>query len=248
MHNRYPWASAVARGYAPASSALGLELRLNPWRYGELYGSFLMNQFQTAYELDTYAADYVPNALGWLAGVDLAVPFRGGWIVGGAEFSYANPWLYLRENRFNSYYWGRQLTSNVSVAGKSQYAGSSIGLPYGPDSLAFLARLGWDQPGRLRAALSFEYSARGQNRLFKTAYDEGEDAAKLKTPSGVAERLVGAGLNVEWEASPRYGLSGGVRWANITNHDNQEGARVSYLDVTLGLTLRYPVPRGGPGR
>lgn len=248
LHNRYPWKNAVARGYVPASSALGLELRLNPWRYGELYGSFLMNQFQTAYELDTYAADHVPNAFGWLAGVDLALPFRGGWIVGGAEFSYANPWLYVRENRFNSFYWGRQLSSNVGVAGKSQYAGSSIGLPYGPDSLAFLARLGWDAPGRLRAALSFEYSARGQNRLFETAYAEGEDAAKLKTPSGVAERRVGAGLSVEWEASPRYGLSGGVRWAAITNYGNQEGARASYLDLSLGLTLRYPAPRDGSGR
>lgn len=235
LHNRYAWNSQAAAGFIPASSALGLEFRLNPWRYMEFYGSFLMNQLQTGYEKDRYGASDIPDAYGWLAGVETAIPLSGGWALAGMEYYFANPWLYIRENRFNSYYWGRRLASNV--AGADQLARGSIGHPLGPDARAFSAFVGWDAPGFLRAALEFEAATRGQNALFSAAYREGEAAAALRAPSGETVRSVSAGLRAEWIPVSGARLMAGFHWTSMSGPGL---ASASYLDWSLGLALRYP--------
>jgi hypothetical protein len=239
LHNRYAWNSDIT-DLTTASSALGFELRLNPWRYMELYGSFVMNQFQTAYELSAYpSSDAIPNAYGWLGGIDAAIPLRKGWLRAGAEYVYTNPWLYVRENKFNSYFWKRPLTSNVSVDGKTQWASASLGYPYGPDARVLYLHAGWDIPGFIRSELSYEYAERGEQTLF-SEYDVGEDAATRKTPSGTAERSSIISAGIEWRVKDGLSVQGGLRWGLVANAQHVEGSSSAYLDFSLGLTLEYP--------
>ncbi|GAB1455633.1 hypothetical protein MASR2M48_09400 [Spirochaetota bacterium] len=143
LHNRFAW---NATSFESAASVLGLELRFNPWRYMELYGSFAMNQLQTSYERERYAGDAeaIPNAYAWLAGGEGAYPFMGGWIRASLEYVFTNPWMYIRENRFTSFTWRRRLTSNV--AGADQLCDSFIGYRYGPDARSVLWRSGLGCP------------------------------------------------------------------------------------------------------
>lgn len=227
LHNRYAWNSDIAPGTPPASSALGLELRANPWRYMELYGSFIMNQLQTSYEIKTYGASEIPDSYGWIVGAEGAYPLGRGWAIGGVEYVYTNPWLYIRESRFNSFFWGRAVTSNVS--GSYQRVYSSLGYPAGPDSEALFARFGWDAPGMLLVEFSVESLRRGSNELLSTAYEEGEAAAGLRTPSGTVRRSTSFAGRVEWAASPAMTASAGVRISSVAD-----------VELALGLRLRYP--------
>ena len=91
FHNLFRWHDA--------SSILALEAAFNPWRYMELYGEFVLNEFATAFEQTRYPEDRIPNAFGCLGGVRARIPLGAGYLDGGGEFVYVNPWMYLREGR-----------------------------------------------------------------------------------------------------------------------------------------------------
>lgn len=246
LHNMWAWNRTKFDGIpdndmTSAASILGAELRVNPWRFVELYGSFAMNQLQTDYERSRYggAAATIPNAYAWQAGADAAYPFMGGWIRATAEYVFTNPWMYVRENSLNSFIWRRVLPSNVSADGKSSLASAPIGYRYGPDSRVFFCSLGWDAPGALSFAASAEYAERGEQTI-ESAYHEGEAAVELTTPTGIPERTASVTLESSW--SPRAGVSlyGAFVFRHIENSGHLEGQTASAMDALVGISVSFP--------
>jgi len=244
LHNRWAWNATGYDGLpdnnlVSASSVLGLELRVNPWRYMELYGSFAMNQFQTSYELDRFAgaADAIPNAYAWQAGGDAAFPFLGGWLRATVEYVFTNPWMYVRENRLNSFSWRRVLPTNV--AGGKTIEDAPLGYRYGPDARVVFAAAGWDAPGLFSFMASAEYARRGEQTIL-SSYAEGPDALALSTPSGTPEDTTSLGLEVSW--NPRAGISlyGAVSLQMVENAGHVVGASASALDALLGFSVSFP--------
>jgi hypothetical protein len=244
LHNRFAWNATFTDGLAgneffTAASILGAELRVNPWRYMELYGSFAMNQFQTQYELDRYAgaADAMPNAFAWQAGGEAAYPLLGGWIRAAVEYVYTNPWMYIRENRFNSFTWRRRLASNV--VGSDQLTDAFLGYHYGPDAKVFYAAAGWDAPGKLSFMASLEYAERGEQNLY-TPYDEGDDAVGLVTPTGIAELSTILALEASWSPLPGLSLYGSLASSSILNASHSSGAKAVSVDNLIGIAVSFP--------
>lgn len=242
LHNRYAWNTSPL-SYLNASSAFGLELRINPWRYVEAYGSFLMNQFQTWYEKERYgdAATATPDAFGWLVGVDAAYPAWGGWLTGGLEYVYTNPWLYIRENRHNSYTWRRRIASNVAaLSGKTQFVDASLGYPYGPDTLLAGLWLGWDKPGQIQVLVSLERLVKGENSI-KDFAESGPEAVAATSPTGIAETR----WNLNAEASIRFlqlfELYGALKLSIVDGYGHQTGAQAMLWDGILGIAFRMPI-------
>ncbi len=244
LHNRFAWNATFADGLAgneffTAASILGAELRVNPWRYMELYGSFAMNQFQTQYELDRYAgaADVMPNAYAWQAGGEVAYPLLGGWIRATVEYVFTNPWMYIRENRFNSFTWRRRLTSNV--VGADQLTDAFLGYHYGPDAKVFYTAAGWDAPGKLSFMASLEYAERGEQNLY-TPYDEGDDAVGLVTPTGIPELSTILALEASWSPLPGLSVYGSLASSSILNMGHSSGIKAVSVDSLLGITVSFP--------
>ena len=241
LHNRFPWNTTYYDGldgndFVPAATLVSVELRVNPWRYAELYGTLAMNQLQSAYEIERYGADAIPNAYAWNAGLEAAYPLAGGWLRAGFEYVYTNPWMYIRENRLNSFTWRRRLTSNIS--GADQLADAYIGYRYGPDAMAWSGTIGWDSPGRLRGKARLEYALKGEQDM-DTAYATGQEAASLRTPTGTPERITSIGLEAAWKVRPWLELGCGLVWTSVGDYGHAAGASASALDARASISVSY---------
>lgn len=237
FHNLFLWnhIAGTTRGFMPASSFLGAEIRINPWKYIEFYGAFAMNQLQTDFEKSYYGATTIPNAVGYLAGVKAAWPIFKGWFTGTVEYVYTNPWLYIRENTLNSWFWYRALTSNY--AGAQQYAVTPLGYPYGPDTIVFYCSMGYEDFTVWNVSISCAYIVKGEHNE-TTPYEESETAASLSTPSGIPENLFRSGFVIKYRYSPVLLLFAGYEYLHYTNFDHSTGAVHKQHNVTLGIEFR----------
>ncbi len=168
------------------SMQLMLEVSFNPWKYMEVYGQFATNQLQIPFELQEYgaAAAAIPNAFAALGGIKSKIPLGDGYIEAGAELTYVNPWMYLRQNALTMFQWWRYLTSNVP--GSSQWVSASLGYYTGPDAVVVMAWTGYDVPGLFSVKADYRLSFKGAIN-FSTPYQESPEAAALAAPSGIVE-------------------------------------------------------------
>ncbi len=153
-----------ADGYSPVGTQFALSADFVPAPGYRIYGQFVMNQFQTSYELETYSstAGAIPNSLGGLAGIEAIRPFRNGYLTGSIEGVYSNPWLYMLSNHDISFYWYRR-----ELMAPSGYASKKIegwlGSPYGPDTIACLARAVYDVPQSHTMGFEYRFIYKGDN-------------------------------------------------------------------------------------
>jgi len=220
FHNMFAWEDVD--GFMAASSLLGVELNILPVKGIQLYGSFVMNQLQTAYELENYAGDTssIPNAFAFMVGLSGAKIVGNGLLHGGLEWFETNPWMYIRENALNSFFARKRL--NNGTPGTKRLYDQPIGYKHGPDSRVFSGWIGFIQGDDLNLEFNASYRLAGQNRI-DTPYRTGEAAIKAQTPSGTAEQYVTLGVQgdvklfdsaVLWRAaSIRLGGSIDAVWA-----------------------------------
>ncbi len=237
FHNLFLWnhIAGTSQGFMPASSFLGAEIRINPWKYIELYGSFAMNQFQTDFEKSYYQATTIPDAIGFLAGMKAAVPLSDGWLTATIEYVYTNPWLYIRENELNSWFWYRALTSNYP--GAIQSVAIPLGYPTGPDTIVLFASLGYEIFDKLKISASFASITRGENDA-QTPYEESEQAASLRTPSGIPEKILKVDTACSYSFSQLFSIFTKIEYLYYTNFTHIEGLGHTQLNISLGLVLK----------
>jgi hypothetical protein len=176
FHNMFRWHDA--------SSILALEAAFNPWRYMELYGELVLNEFSTPFEQQRYPADAIPNAFGCLGGIRARIPIGAGYLDAGGELVYVNPWMYLRENDLTSYGWYRYQWSDVP--GTTQWVSACLGYGEGPDSMVAAGWVGYEVSGAYSLGLDFRMSGKGENTL-ETDWRKGIDAVALVAPTGIPE-------------------------------------------------------------
>lgn len=237
FHNLFLWnhIAGATRGFMPASSFLGAEIRVNPWKYIELYGSFAMNQFQTDFEKSYYQATTIPDAIGFLAGMKAALPINGGWLTGTFEYVYTNPWLYIRENELNSWFWYRALTSNY--AGATQSVTMPLGYPTGPDSIVLFLSFGYEIFDTLKLCASFASITRGENNA-QTPYEESVQAASLRTPSGTPEQLLRADIAGTYSFNQLFSIFAKLEYLYYTNYIHIAGLVHAQCNISFGLVLK----------
>lgn len=178
----------------PVGTQFGLLVDWVPIPGLKLYGQYAMNQFQTGYELSEYgdSATYIPNSIGGMAGAQWITPFNAGFLLATVEGTYANPWLYIMENRTISWVWARR--ELVAPGGHaSDWITGWTGSPYGPDTITASLTVAYDIPFSHRIELGWRVAAQGDNGIgfldqFVSGdeqwYPDSADWATIITPSG----------------------------------------------------------------
>jgi len=144
-----------------------------PLRGMTVYGQFVMNQFQTQYERENFGeeAAKIPDSLGGTLGVRLSVPFASGFITGTLEGVYANPWMYILENKAISWYWSRfELVAPTSYTDKA--VSGWLGSPYGPDTIAGVLNLRYEDTESFSLGLTYRFICKGINSEAFMAHEE----------------------------------------------------------------------------
>ncbi|RKX73737.1 MAG: hypothetical protein DRP87_18335 [Spirochaetes bacterium] len=202
FHNFYEWEYA--------SSLLSAEVVFNPWKYLNIYAQTIWNQIQSQYEKERYGATHIPRAMGWMAGIEGRVPLFNGYLLTGIEFVHTDPWLYIRENPLTSYHWRRRLLSNLK--GAKPIITLPLGYLYGPDTNVLNIRVGHELAPFLKAGADFKFIEDGIKKI-DDPYEEGEEAALLRTPSSSNSLKPEYGKIVELFASVSP-----LRFLSLTTH------------------------------
>ncbi len=210
---------------------------MNNWR---LYGQFVMNQFQTAYERENFAetALLIPNSLGGLAGLEHSRILGDGYLSMILEGVYTNPWLYILSNRDISFYWSRR-----ELVAPSGYTNKAItgwlGSPFGPDTLAVTLQGKYFVPQKYTLEGSYRFILQGRNgELFfldetGTYYPETVDEAVLTTPSSSAFFQHRLSLSGTMNINEKLGVEA-LGWCALNG-----GASLGYsLGTSLGISYQ----------
>ncbi len=241
-------------GGSRIGSYLGLTVDFNPWKYMRVYGLLALNQFQTPYERKNFpAASAIPDSIGVQGGIDAAVPFMGGYLTGGVEALYTNPWLYISEDADWSFYRSRldilmQTTTPIN---------SWVGSPFGPDTIAYDARAGYKYEGLWSASLGYQYVAQGENsfNLFSQFSPDGHNSyypktaeeATLSSPTGIPEITNRMYIRASFNPLDWIALLAQVSYTVQTNSDHIEGTKNTGIELVFSTSLSIPskVKKGG---
>ena len=235
-------------GFSRVGSYFGLTLDVNPWKYMRIYGLFAMNQFQTAYERETYpdAAGKIPDSFGFQGGMEASVPFKKGYFYGGFEGLYTNPWLYICDDADWSFYRSRlDLIKNPNTP-----VHSWVGSPYGPDTIGFSGKIGYEILSSWSAFLSYKTITKGENS-FNVFYQVGPDGrntyypdsieeATLKTPTGIPEVLHSVSLSLSYSPLSWIDISSELSYTVLSNLNHKEGEKGSGFEAVFSCSVSLP--------
>ena len=237
FHNFFGWREKTFNANASEESGkssigcqFGLEVDIVPIRGLRLYGQYGQNQFQTSFELKRYpAARNIPNSLGGLAGIEYIHPFSFGHFSVIGEFLYANPWMYIMENKHISLYHRRRDT----VAGKGKtdsYIEQWVANPYGPDTIGAFLQVTLTEPQKYRAKLGYRFLVKGENEdnffdpskekpgkpgIYYPDANNYEPRAQAKTPSANPSYFHTISLEGTYRVIKPLELNAGLNWTIV---------------------------------
>jgi len=237
FHNFFGWREKTFNANASEESGkssigcqFGLGVDIVPIRGLRLYGQYGQNQFQTSFELKNYpAARNIPNSLGGLAGIEYIHPFSFGHFSVTGEFLYANPWMYIMENKHISLYHRRRDT----VAGKGKtnsYIEQWVANPYGPDTIGAFLQLVLTEPQKYRAKFGYRFLVKGENEdnffdpskekpgksgIYYPDANNYEPIAQAKTPSANPSYFHTISLEGSYRVIKPLELNAGLNWTIV---------------------------------
>lgn len=142
----------------------GLKAVWVPVKYLRVYGLFAMTQYQTPWETKNWADSLTPNGMGGQLGIESYIPLKGGYVHIGMEGYYAQPYLYLKPSPNSSLV--RTYSENL---GDKDNIYEWVGSPFGPDTIAATAVLGYERAEKWSLALRYLFLAQGElsdSRIF----------------------------------------------------------------------------------
>lgn len=232
FHNFFGWkedtfnkkseGTKTTGGTSLVGCQLGFGIDIIPIRGLRLYGQYGQNQFQTHFEKKTYSdAANIPNSLGGLFGIEYIYPTAIGHISVTGEALYANPWMYIMENKCISLYHQRKDT----VAGKNKTSDPImiwVANPYGPDTAGFFLQSSLVMPKHYSAQCGYRFLAKGENEATFLANEHHYPSASVydpladaKTPSGTAAYFHTFSLTGAYNVLPNLELSTGLQWSFV---------------------------------
>jgi hypothetical protein len=144
--------------YERSKDVLEIGVEVNPFKYVNLHGSYLIWESETAYE-KVNGGDY-PGAYAYLAGATASVPAGPGYVEGGFEYVRTDPWLYNRYDPRLKWLSRRRIWSYVMPDGFFYYD-EPLGYVLGPDAIRYAGNLGYSVPGIGSGTISFDYVQQG---------------------------------------------------------------------------------------
>jgi hypothetical protein len=227
-----------------ASSILSIEVTVNPWKYCRAYGQFIFTRVPVDYEQRVYGDTENPFGRGYLLGTEAQIPLGSGYLGLTAEFYYTDPFLYVRETPYTSYAWHRRVLSNVLGSGATAVVSKPLGYAYGTDAYNVYAALSYEMTDQLWAILSGNWATLGQNGI-DSAFQRGDAAVKMTTPTGVPEYRFELALDAQWRLLEWLKLSGGLSlfWRQNANH----AAGQEIVDVQPYLGVEFSVGQDATG-
>jgi hypothetical protein len=198
-----------------------------------VYGQFVLNEFSTPYELENYPDNQPPNGLGYLAGVEYTHVFNQWKALFYGEFVYTDPYLYTLSSPFASYVWMRRL----SELGAKPLRYKWVGHPEGRDMALFALGAVVSKTDLLLSA-DISFINRGEHGI-QWDWAQDSEALDARTPTGIVERQLSAGLGAVWKPLAHLSLSGHIGGALLLNAAHQRGVNQSGLELYFSTTLSY---------
>jgi len=239
MHNHAPWHDPWQRESKMNSSddvytscQLGITLDAVPVKNLRLYGQFAMNQAQTPSELKS-GYNYIPNGMGGVFGAEWVQPLHIGYLIATLEGLYTVPWFYIGKNKWVSFTHYRK----ENVHSLKSYNDSKIDIwlanPYGPDTAAFFARVGFVELNKWEVSFLYRFVAKGENEehffdpskeiapnVYYTFSDvthvKHSDWALWKTPSGNPTYFNTLKASFFYNIINNFSLRGELAWTIAT--------------------------------
>jgi hypothetical protein len=202
-----------------------------------------MNQFQTASERKNFpdTAGIIPNSLAFLGGIESWVPLaKTGYLYAGAEAVYTDPYMYILSGKGWSYYRSRR--ENVSPDTRTPI-NNWTGTPFGPDSFALQAKVGWKVPGNYSVYAGWQMWIKGENdfAVFNDPnyYPDTVEEAVLETPTGVAVTTHRIFLNGDWDALSWLTLGSTISAGWIDNDDHVLGKKEFSAEFAINAKIKF---------
>lgn len=233
-----------------ANSMLTAEIDVTPVRRLNLYGQFILYQYQSPVELATWeGADAEPNAFGFLVGFETVHPVGDAWFALLGEWVRTNPWLYTIRygNPRISYSTRRRVTAHTRY-----YVDRSLGYQYGPDTDGRTVRFDYLLPGRWGGGIELMRRRTGEMRFWDlyadgTAEPIPEDAVGRTTPTGDApeqttvltvDGTLDAPLPYLFDmVGSRWGVDAGMSFVWVENDGNVAGISKTWIELWFAVSV-----------
>lgn len=221
------------------NSFLTVDLEVNVVKGVNVYGVLALDQVQTSYEIDRYDATAIPNAYGYLLGVDFSIPKAKGYWHGNIEWVYTNPWLYLDELGDASFIWTGYIVSNE---GGRYLKNLPFGYSSGPDSMNLFASIGYNMLNSYSIEGGYTLKLKGEQNVVDTTWSDDEGAASLKTPTGITEINHSVWIDAVWYPSfysPLKEIGTGIAYAFIENEGNISNENYQDFQWSFHISFSY---------
>ncbi len=229
-----------------------------PFENLRIYGLYAQNELQLPQER-TRTGILVPDSLGGQLGVEVNVPFKGGYWKGFTEAIYTSPYLYIKQNPESSLY--RERGDNLV----SDRILSWVGSPFGPDSFGVKAGAGYELPRKWAANLGYFFLAKGENgfEIFDSEtdndgyytyypyvyyrrnqdgaddqekYNEAYAAARNMWLSGIPMYVNQISLEGEYHLTSKFSTSARTIYSFIFNAGHEKGRFVHGVEFAISLS------------
>jgi len=223
------------------NSLMTLEMDYVPFPGLYVYAQYAQDQLSTIFEKDSYGTDEEPNAMGYLAGVEFQRGIGGGWLRIGYEFVKTDPWLYIRETPYVSFFSTRRVhsESRKEVLGEKNYyfLNTPLGYQYGPDAVVNSLRIVYEVPARYKMFIEYALIFKGENEV-TTCFLTGDPAWALDTPSGTPDVQNWITLGGEYPVSRKFLVLIQTDFVYNGNEGHKKGRTALDFQVVFGLRYR----------
>ncbi|MDR2782358.1 MAG: capsule assembly Wzi family protein, partial [Treponema sp.] len=200
-----------------------------------LYGQFVMNEWAIPSEMEGWPENVVPNATGFLAGLEYTRDFRGWAASFYAECMYSDPYLYILSTPFASYIWMRRVFDSSSDSEALRYRW--IGHPEGRDTVMYTVGSSFSREN-LGCFLNVSFVQKGDHTI-QWDWNMGRGYTDQKTPSGIPENNLRLALGANWKPFGWLELSAQTGGSIIFNHGHTSGTQEYGLDAILSIRFIY---------
>lgn len=162
------------------------------------------------------------------------------WLRAGYEFVKTDPWLYIRETPYVSFFSTRRVHSEArkAVLGDKNYyfLHTPLGYQYGPDVVVNTIWISYEVPERYRWFLEYSLILKGENEV-TSRFLTGDVAWDLHTPSGTPDVRNIVTFGVVYTVSPKVTVLMEPSFVYNGNLYHEAGRKA--LDFQLVLGIRY---------
>lgn len=266
FHGFSPWRDYSDEDDTNTCAYLAIKMVFVPIKYIRIYGAFSMTQFQTPYETNNWGDSLTPNGMGGQLGLESYIPIEKGYIHWGAEFYYAQPYLYLKPTEQASMV--KAYRENIGDTKHVFY--EWVGSPFGPDTIAGSAVLAYEQPAKYSIGLKYLLCVRGElaqdgifgkwhgqvsniEEFFKdkdgnvtddfthqwAGYPQTKSQRDDTTPTGTAEYTNTISIKAKYALTKATEILAQPSYSFVFNAGHIEGNKEHGFEVALGMKMRF---------